>query len=319
MRFSHHSGQVGNSLASKPSRLRDSVMIKGTTAERILKARATLGEGACWDHQRQRLLWLDILNCEVHTFDPATGTDTFHKAPYHVTLVHPTTRGDLILGTKMGIARMDPENGAFTPLCDPEADLPGNRFNDGKPDPRGRLFAGSLAYDGSDKKANLWRIETDLSYTKVIDHAGNSNGLGWSPDEKTFYWTDTKTSSVYAFDYDADSGEISNQRVAVEVDRSLGRPDGMTVDAEGCLWTALWNGYGLARWDPRTGKLMEKISCPCPNVTCPTFGGPNLDILYFTTAIKGRDEAEPAPEEESGNLFAAKPGVKGMPGYRFAG
>jgi sugar lactone lactonase YvrE len=234
-------------------------------------------------------------------------------------MVQPTTRGDLVLGTRDGIARMDFETGRFVVLCDPEAQIPGNRFNDGKPDPRGRLFAGSIAYDGSDKKANLWRIEADLSFTRLIDRVGNSNGLGWSPDGKTFYWTDTKTGCVFAFDYEAGSGKITNRRTAVEVDKAVGRPDGLTVDAEGHLWTALWGGHGVARWDPETGEMVEKVTCPVPYVTCPSFGGADLDVLYFTTAQKGRDEMEPTPEAQAGNIFAVCPGVKGLPGFSFAG
>lgn len=293
--------------------------MKEVAAETVLKAQATLGEGCCWDHQAQRLYWLDILNCEVHIFDPATGQDRVLKTPYHVTLVHPTEKGDLILGTKMGIARMDPESGAFEEIIDPEADLPGNRFNDGKPGPDGRLYAGSMPYDGSLGKANFWRIETDFAYTRLLEHVGNSNGLGWSPDEKTLYYTDTKTGRVDAFDFNATSGEITNRRPVVEVSHDVGRPDGMTVDADGNIWTALWAGGGVACWDAATGEMLMKITAPCPNVTCPSFGGPDLDTLYFTTAKKGKDEAEPASEPAAGDLFAAKPGVKGLPGYRFKG
>jgi sugar lactone lactonase YvrE len=265
------------------------------------------------------LYWVDILKCEVHRFDPATGKDEVRKTPCHVSLVQPTTRGDLVLGTRDGIARMDFDSGKFVLLCDPEADIPGNRFNDGKPDPRGRLFAGTIAYDGSDKKAALWRIEPDLMFDKLIDQVGNSNGLGWSPDEKTFYWTDTKTGCVFAFDYDATTGDIANRRAVVEVDKSIGRPDGLTVDAEGFLWTALWAGHAVARWNPASGDMVAKVECPAANVTCPAFGGPNLDVLYFTTAQKGRDDAEASPEPEAGNLFAANVGVRGLPGFAFAG
>jgi sugar lactone lactonase YvrE len=153
----------------------------------------------------------------------------------------------------------------------------------------------------------------------LIDQVGNSNGLGWSPDRKTFYWTDTKTGCVFAFDYDNATGNVANRRTVVEVDKSIGRPDGMTVDAEGFLWTALWAGHGVARWNPANGEMVAKVECPALNVTCPSFGGPNLDVLYFTTAQKGRDDAEASPEPEAGNLFAAKVGVKGMPGFAFAG
>jgi sugar lactone lactonase YvrE len=293
--------------------------MKTFSAECVLNARATLGEGACWFAEEQRLYWVDILKCEVHRFDPSTGTDEVRKTPCHVSLVQPTTRGDLVLGTRDGIARMDFDSGKFKLLCDPEADIRGNRFNDGKSDPRGRLFAGTIAYDGSDKKAALWRIEHDLTFTKLIDQVGNSNGLGWSPDQRIFYWTDTKTGCVFAFDYDAPTGDIANRRVVVEVDKSRGRPDGLAVDAEGFLWTALWAGHGVARWNPATGEMMAKVECPASNVTCPAFGGPDLDVLYFTTAQKGRDEAEPSPELEAGNLFAARVGVKGLPGFAFAG
>ncbi len=293
--------------------------MKETPADCVLAARALLGEGTCWVSAEQRLYWVDILRGEVHRFDPATGRDEMRAAPYAVSFLQPCLGGGLVLGTLHGIARMDFDTGTFTPLCDPEADLPGNRFNDGKADPRGRLFAGTIALDGSDKKANLWRIAPDLSFIRLIDHVGNSNGLGWSPDHRTFYWTDTKTGCVFAFDYDIDSGDIANRRVAVEVDKAIGRPDGMTVDAEGFLWTALWGGHGVARWDPHDGRLVEKVSCPASYVTCPSFGGADLDILYFTTAQKGREEMEPAAEPEAGHLFAAHPGVRGLPGYTFAG
>jgi sugar lactone lactonase YvrE len=293
--------------------------VKEFAAECVLAARAMLGEGACWFAAEQRLYWVDILRCEVHRFDPATGKDEVRKTPCHVSLVQPTTRGDLVLGTRDGIARMDFESGKFVLLCDPEVNVAGNRFNDGKPDPRGRLFAGTIAYDGSDKKAALWRIEPDLTWAKLIDHVGNSNGLGWSPDEKTFYWTDTKTSCVFAFDYEARSGNIGNCRVVVEVDKAIGRPDGLAVDAEGFIWTALWAGHSVARWNPATGEMVAKVECPAANVTCPSFGGPDLDVLYFTTAQKGREDAEPSPEVEAGNLFAAKVGVQGMAGFVFAG
>jgi len=289
------------------------------TANCVLPARAVLGEGACWFAAEQRLYWVDILKCEVHRFDPVTGNDEVRKTPCHVSMVQPTTRGDLVLATRDGIARMDFDSGRFTVLCNPEANVPGNRFNDGKADPRGRLFAGTIAYDGSDKKAALWRIESDLSFTKLIDQVGNSNGLGWSPDQKTFYWTDTKTGCVFAFDYDANTGDITNRRVAVEVDKSIGRPDGLAVDAEGFLWTALWAGRGVTRWNPASGEMVDKVDCPAANCTCPAFGGANLDTLYFTTAQKGREEAEPSAEPEAGNLFAAKVGVKGLAGFAFAG
>lgn len=293
--------------------------MKTFSAQCVLAARATLGEGACWFADEQRLYWVDIVKSEVHRFDPSTGIDEVRKTPCHVSLVQPTTRGDLVLGTRDGIARMDFDSGKFVLLCDPEADIPGNRFNDGKSDARGRLFAGTIAYDGSDKKAALWRIEPDLTFTRLIDQVGNSNGLGWSPDEKTFYWTDTKTGCVFAFDYDATTGDIANRRVVVEVDKSIGRPDGLTVDAEGFLWTALWAGHAVARWNPASGEMVAKVECPAANVTCPAFGGPNLDVLYFTTAQKGRDDAEASPELEAGNLFAAKVGVRGLPGFAFAG
>lgn len=289
------------------------------TADCLLEAGATLGEGACWDAEKQLLYWVDILACEVHILDPGTGKDLVWKTPYHVTLVHPTTKGDLILGTKHGIARMNPATGEFQALVDPESDLPGNRFNDGKPDPVGRLYAGSISYEGLPEKANFWKIEPDLSFTKMLDHVGNSNGLAWSPDEKILYYTDTKLRRVDAFDYDRDTGSLTNRRTVVEVPQSMGGPDGMTIDSEGCLWTALWNGWGVARWNPKTGEMLQKIKAPCPYVTCPTFGGPDLEILYFTTAKKGNDRMEECPEPMAGNLFAVRPGVRGMPGYRFAG
>jgi len=293
--------------------------MKEISSDVVLASRALLGEGACWFVGEQKLYWVDILRCEVHRFDPSTAKDEMRRAPGHVSLVQPTTRGDLVIALPDGLARMDFATGEVVPLCDPEPDRPGNRFNDGKPDPSGRLWAGTIAYDGSDKKAALYRIEPDLTFAKVIDQVGNSNGLGWSPDRKTFYWTDTKTSCVFAFDYDEVTGDIRNRRVAVEVDKVIGRPDGLTVDEEGFLWTALWAGNGVARWNPATGQMVAKVTCPAVNVTCPSFGGPDLNVLYFTTAQKGREDAAPSPEAEAGDLFAADVGVRGVAGFAFGG
>lgn len=288
-------------------------------AELTLAADAVLGEGASWDAGRRWLLWVDILRCEVHAFDPATEQDQLWQVPCHVSFVHPTINGDWVLGTREGIARLNPETGKFVRLVNPEEGIVGNRFNDGKPDPAGRLFAGSISYSGEPGKAFLWRVEPDLRFECVLSGVGNSNGLCWSPDERLFYYIDTKLRRVDAFDYDKASGALSNRRTVISVPPEMGGPDGMTIDEEGLLWVAHWNGGCVARWNPHTGELVEKVLAPCPYVTCPTFGGPGLDVLYFTTAKKGREEAAPSDAPGAGHLFQAKVGVRGLPGYLFAG
>ncbi|MEX1041577.1 MAG: SMP-30/gluconolactonase/LRE family protein [Pirellulaceae bacterium] len=289
------------------------------TAELLFDAQATLAEGPAWDDRLDRLIWVDIERNTINRFDPATNRNESWSVGMHVGFAVPTDAGDIVAGTRDGIIRLDPQLGSIVSLVDPESDIPSNRFNDGKCDPRGRLFAGSISYDRIKGDASLFRIDEDLSVKKVVSGSTNSNGLCWSADETTFYYIDTPTRQIDAFEYDVETGEISNRRTIISVPEDLGKPDGMTIDQEGKLWVGMFRGNGVTRWDPTTGDLIAKIELPCPNVTSCCFGGHNFEQLFITTARAGMSPEALEQHPLAGGLFIAEPGVGGWPTRRFAG
>jgi sugar lactone lactonase YvrE len=191
-----------------------------------------------------------------------------------------------------------------------------NRFNDGKCDPTGRFLAGTMDMDGEVPSGALYSFDS-RQVTRLLDGICISNGLAWSPDHKTFYYIDTPTREVKAFDYDLSTGQIANPRVVITVPESLGWPDGMTSDTEGNLWIAMWGGAKITRWNPQTGKLLEQIPLPAKNVTSCAFGGTNLNELYITSARVGLDDADLTAYRHSGSLMRLTTKVQGMPTFEF--
>jgi sugar lactone lactonase YvrE len=220
-----------------------------------------------------------------------------------------------------GFAFVDANTGAATPILNPEPDKPGNRFNDGKCDSHGRFWAGTMDDAEKERSGAFYRLDADLSCTRLFGGVGISNGLAWSPDDKYLYYIDTPTRRVDAFDFDPETGGLSNRRVAFEVPLGMGFPDGMTVDEEGMLWVALWMGWGLGRWDPSSGRLLEKVDVPVARTSCCAFGGRALDKLYITTAsigVAGAGGEEAAGQPHAGALFVYEPGLKGAASVPFA-
>ncbi|NUQ66630.1 MAG: SMP-30/gluconolactonase/LRE family protein [Pirellulales bacterium] len=287
-------------------------------AELLLDARAVLGEGALWDASRRRLLWVDIEGREVHIFDPAGGDDVAIDVGQEVGTVVPRARGGLVLGLRRGIALLDPASRELTMLADPESHLPDNRFNDGKCDPAGRFWAGTISHRRQPDAA-LYRLDPDLSVRRVLEGVVNSNGLAWSLDARAMYYIDTGTHRIDAFGYDRDTGAIRNRRTVVDVPDAMGKPDGMTIDADGMLWVAHWGGGRVNRWDPGTGRLLSTVLVPASRTTSCAFGGPDLATLYITTARTGMTAEALAAEPQAGALFAVRPGVQGLPAFEFAG
>jgi len=198
-------------------------------------------------------------------------------------------------------------------------DGPSNiRFNDGKCDPVGRFTAGTMDLSEKDPIGALYSFNGS-SVTRLLDGITISNGLTWSPDHKTFYYIDTPTREVRAFDYDLATGIMAAPRVAIYVPESLGWPDGMTSDMQGNLWIAMWGGAQVTRWNPNAGKLMEQIFVPAINVSSCIFGGANLNELYITSARKGLDEETLSRYPLTGGLFRLLTKVEGMPTFEFAG
>jgi sugar lactone lactonase YvrE len=297
--------------------------IKPTRAEVscVLSAKAQIGEGPVWSVADQRLYWADIVGKELNIFDPATGANQKFDLPELVTSISTRQNGQgLILTLRQSFAFFDPKTGKLEKLATPEADKPGNRFNDGKCDRQGRMWGGTMGDVEWDQPLGaLYRFDANRKVTRMEEGICCSNGLGWSPDSKTMYFTESFKYRIFAYDFDAATGNISNRRVFVNLDpHESAFPDGMTVDAEGFVWSAQPMFGRLARYAP-DGKLERVIELPVSRGTSVMFGGPNLDILYVTTMRTTLSEAQLAEEPLAGSLLALKPGVKGLPETPFAG
>ncbi|MEI6083814.1 MAG: SMP-30/gluconolactonase/LRE family protein [Verrucomicrobiota bacterium] len=279
----------------------------------IADAKARLGEGAIW-HARQRVLyWVDILGKKFWRYNPATGHHEDFEVGQFVGTIVPRRHGGVLLGLHHGLAAFYPEALKLTMICDPEDNKPELRFNDGKCDPAGRFWAGTMTVDGVAPIGSLYCLYPDLHVERKVTEVGCSNGIVWSLDHKTMYYIDTVLQRVDAFDFDLATGHISNRRVAITVPKEFGYPDGSTLDADGMLWIAHWGGACVTRWNPVTGAHLATVKFPTTQITSCAFGGPQLDQLYVTSARVGRDT-----DPLAGALFCVDVGVKGIPAYEFA-
>lgn len=283
--------------------------------ENVFHARARLGEGTVWDADRQLLYWVDIYNHRVHQYEPATGADVVFEVGAEVGCVGLEGFDRLILGLRDRIAFLDIPTGEIVTLAYVEADNPKSRLNDGKCDPAGRLWVGSMSEE-EQPVAKLYRFDLDGSLHVMETGLTISNGLGWSPDQTLFYLTDTPAQKIYVYDYRVETGEISNRRVHVDLTGEPFFPDGMAIDAEGYIWSAMWNGWCVIRFNPE-GKEVLRVPMPVPCPTCCAFGGADLTDLYITTASIGLSQAEIQNAFYSGDLFCLKTDVAGLPSFRF--
>jgi sugar lactone lactonase YvrE len=288
------------------------------TCELVLDARADLGEGPVWDDRRKVLLFVDIMRGHIHEFDPVTGKDRVVKVGRPVGCVALTERGDWIAGASDGFYRVDPTTGRVTLVAGVEAGMPDNRMNDGYVDARGRVWAGTMSMGGVRERGSLYRLDPDGSVRRMLSRVTISNGLDWSPDGRIFYFTDLALSRIDQFDFDPVSGQISNRRLFVDFPLEIGYPDGLIVDAEGCVWVALWEGGSVHRYAP-DGRLDVIIPVPASLTTKCAFGGPDLTDLYITTARVGLDAAARASQPMAGGVFRVRPGVRGRRPHRFGG
>ena len=281
-------------------------------AELLLDAKAMLGEGALWHPKEKKLLWVDIEGKALHIYDPVKNKDVKFDVGSRIGTVVPVKDGGALVALQSGIHKIDLKTGALSLVNNPLQDL-NIRFNDGKCDPSGRFWVGTLALDARKKGAVLYRMDKDGSIRVMLDSVTISNGIVWSKDRKTMYYNDTPTLTVQAFDYNDKTGAITNRRVVITIPDGSGAPDGMAIDAEDKLWIALWGSGTVGRFDPETGKLLQSIKVPAPNISSCAFGGKNLETLYITTA---REWLSPEQLEQfplSGGLFVVKPGVIGVP------
>lgn len=281
--------------------------------ELVIDAKATLGEGPCWDSQKQLLYWVDILEKKVHIYNPTTNEDKEICLGQTVGAVVPGESSEMILALENGFYFLNPDTEELRAICDPESHLSENRFNDGKCDPAGRFWAGTTDAVGIDGKGALYCLDTDLTVKKKVEHVSTSNGLAWSPDYKYMYFIDTPTRKVVRFDYDICTGNIENPKDVVVIQKEEGLPDGMTIDEEGMLWIAHWGGSKVSRWNPMNGEQLLSIPIPALYVTSCTFGGRDLNELYITTAKMHTTDGS------AGGVFRIKTNVRGCPTYQFNG
>ncbi|WP_075735368.1 SMP-30/gluconolactonase/LRE family protein [Streptomyces acidiscabies] len=277
--------------------------------EVAVRAEATLGEGPTWDADAGRLLWLDILGSRVYSYDPSSGRQTLRTTDQHVGAAKPRAGGGLVLNLRDGVGLLDPDD-TFRWLH--REVVPGRRANDAAVAPDGTLWAGTMRYDEAPGGGTLARFGSTGLLETVLDDVAVSNGTGWSPDGTLMYYVDSPTRRVDVFDYDGE--RVSGRREFVTIEDGAGFPDGLTVDADGCVWVALWDGGAVRRYTPE-GKLDRVISLPTPRVTACAFGGPDLSDLYITTARIGLTDPHPV----AGSLLVVPGAGKGLALPAFAG
>ena len=291
----------------------------------ILEVKNKLGEGCLWDVEGQCLWWLDIAPIsKLHILDPVTGATRHWTFPMMLTCFALATNNRLLIGGEQGLFHFDPATGALTDFAKPEIDRPQNRGNDASADARGRFWFGTMqqniAADGSDLSITqdsgaVYRVGPDGVSKLMLDKVGVSNGPCWSPDNSTFYFSDSKNQIIWAFDFDIDSGNLSNQRIHNDT-KAYGYPDGATVDAEGFLWSARWEGSCVLRIDPK-GRIDRVVQMPVTRPTCVVFGGPKMDAIYVTSSAANLAADVLKKHPLSGGLFCFSPGVTGPAKHRF--
>jgi L-arabinonolactonase len=288
----------------------------------VLPARAQLGECPVWSAAEARLYWVDIDGRAVHRYDPATGLDEQRAAPGRPgSLALTATPGRLLVAIERRLAFIDWPSGAWLDWIALEPDGGrGNRLNDGRCDPAGRFWVGSMFDPAAAGRATglLHRIDRDGTAVTVRSAIGVSNGLAFSPDGRTMYFADTHRDTVWAYDYDLDTGDATNERVFLDFSSLPGRPDGACVDEDGCYWSACVFGSMVIRVTP-AGAIDRRIVVPVKKPTMPAFGGPGLSTLFITTIGGGGSHPDDPTQPDAGGLFAVDAGVRGLPEPSFDG
>ena len=277
-------------------------------AEHLARTQCTLGEGPVW---HDGALWfVDIESRTLSRF--ANGAITSHDAGQRIGFAAPTDANDWIVGLQQGLARFSPGKANPAIFARPEPGKPDNRFNDAKADPKGRLYAGTMHMPCTEPMGTLYRL--DDRPIPVVSGVTISNGLAWHEPSASMYYIDTPTRRVTRYDWNADTGDITNPHTAIHFDESQGSPDGMTIDRQGNLYIAMWGGSAVLVVDPVAGTIIETIAVNAPHVTSCTFGGPDLATLFITTARAGLSADKLEANPRSGDLFTASiPGAQGLP------
>ncbi|MGA0333807.1 MAG: SMP-30/gluconolactonase/LRE family protein [Kiritimatiellia bacterium] len=272
---------------------------------------AQWGEGPVW--WKDRFYFVDIEGHCLRSYDPRSGEESVWPVDQRIGFALPCVSEKWIWGGDHGFYFLDLSTGHSTPITNPEAHLPDNRFNDAAVSPDGRLFAGSIALKKAKGTATLYRMDSRLKCEVAFPNVTNSNGLAWSPDGKTCYYIDTPSYQVRRFEYDPDNGELKNEQTAFRTDSLVSAsPDGMCMDAEGNLWIAFCHGGCVIKFDPHTGKILQQIDLPAVETTSCSFGGHELRDLYVTTGISSKHS-----EADAGKVFVIRNAAQGLPQTAF--
>jgi sugar lactone lactonase YvrE len=290
-------------------------MSADSTVTCVADVHAVLGEGSVWVAREAALYWVDIKGRKIFRLGD-DGQVTEWATPTRVGSLAPRANGGFIGGTEDGIAAIEPGARRFPILANPEPDLPNNRFNDGKVDRQGRFWTGTM--DDSEREAcgTLYRMDRELKVEAIDRGYKVTNGPAFSPSGGIMYHNDSARQLVYAFDIDG--GRVGERREFLRFGERDGYPDGMTVDSEGCLWIAFWDGWSVRRYSPN-GEWLESIKIPVARPTSCAFGGRDLDRLYITSASIGLDDEALEMQPNAGGLFMVMPGVRGLAEVPFAG
>lgn len=283
--------------------------------EHILSVRNKLGEGPRWHVGEQALYWVDIESHRFYRWQPGAGEPEVFDVGYTVGALAFRRGGGLALATGNGFAYWAGPDAPLRFVGHPEPDKADGRLNDGVVDRNGRFWAGTLAPDFT---SALYRLDPDGTIYSMLPNVGTSNGIGWSPDDTIMYYVDSSHATIFTFDYNAHAGTISNQRPFVHTTEGSAVPDGLVVDAEGYIWCAYWGGSNVTRYAP-DGTVDQVIQFPTEQITACTFGGPNLDELYVTSAWTGMSDEQRHAQPLAGDLFRVRVGVRGTPEPYFAG
>jgi len=286
--------------------------------ELMLAAEAECGECPVWDVRKKELLWVDIPRGLVHIYDPVANADRVFDLGQPVGSVARRASGGMVVALAEGFGFFDEESGRSEIVAPVETAGPNGLMNDGKCDARGRFWAGTATEPPEEGVSALYRLDIDLSVERVLGGVTLSNGMGWSLDERLMYYIDSTTGGVDAFDYDPDSGRLGERRRLITIAPELGMPDGMTVDAEGHLWVAIYGGSAVHRSSPH-GELEAVVHLPVTQVTSCAFGGETLEDLYVTTARENFSVAQAHQEPHAGGLFRCRPGIRGVLPAEFQG
>ena len=282
----------------------------------VADVQAVLGEGPVWVGREAALYWLDIKGLKIFRLGEDGEVESW-PTPFRIGSIAPRAGGGFIAGTEHGFALVDLDSNSFDLIADPDANLPGNRFNDGKVDRSGRFWAGTMDDREESARGTLYRLDSDRRWTAVDRGYRVTNGPAFSPAGDVMYHNDSARQVTYAFDID-ELGTASNKRTFLTFGPGDGYPDGMTVDSEGCLWIAFWDGGCVRRFSP-AGECLGTVETPVSRPTSCAFGGINLDRLYITSARIGLDERQLSKEPRAGGLFVAAVNAKGIAERAFAG